>query len=109
MIWRTRIDAVYGLVNLMQSAAERSANLHGDVLFLYGAHDQIIPAQSAIAAARRLPPSARTAYYEDGYHWLLRDLQSERVYADILAFVQDARAPLPSRAPPLLPVVQANR
>jgi acylglycerol lipase len=109
MIWRTRIDAVYGLVNLMQSAAERSANLHGDVLFLYGANDQIIPAQSAIAAARRVPPSARTAYYEDGYHWLLRDLQSERVYADILAFVQDARAPLPSRAPPLLPVVQANR
>jgi pimeloyl-ACP methyl ester carboxylesterase len=39
------------------------ANLNGDVLFLYGANDQIIPRSSAIAAARRLPRSARTAYY----------------------------------------------
>lgn len=108
MIWSTRIDAVYGLVNLMEKASERSANLDGDVLFLYGAHDQIIPRNSAIAAARRLPATARTAYYENGYHWLLRDLQREVVYADILAFIQDAHAPLPSQAPPLLPVTQAG-
>lgn len=109
MIWTTRIDAVYGLVNLMEDAAERSANLDGHVLFLYGAHDQIIPRNSAIAAARRLPPSVRTAYYENGWHWLLRDRQREVVYEDILAFIRDPAAPLPSSAPPLLPVVQANR
>ncbi len=109
MIWETRIDAVYGLVNLMQSAAERAANLHGDVLFLYGAYDQIIPRHSAIAAAQRLPLTVRTAYYENGYHWLLRDLQAPVVYGDILAFLRDADAPLPSGAPPLLPVLQANR
>lgn len=108
MIWQTRIDAVYGLVNLMEAAAERSANLHGDVLFLYGAHDQIIPRASAIAAARRLPSTARTALYENGWHWLLRDLQREVVYQDILAFIADPEAPLPSQAPPLRPVVQAN-
>lgn len=107
MIWTTRIDAVYGLVNLMESASERSANLGGDVLFLYGAHDQIIPRNSAVAAARRLPATARTALYENGYHWLLRDLQREVVYADILAFIEDAHAPLPSNAPSLLPVTQA--
>src|SRR5690606_8030782 len=105
----TRIDAVYGLVNLMETAAERSANLDGHVLFLYGAHDQIIPRSSAIAAARRLPPSVRTAYYENGWHWLLRDLQREVVYEDILAFIRDPEAPLPSGSPPLLPVAQANR
>lgn len=109
MIWTTRIDAVYGLVNLMETAAERSANLDGHVLFLYGAHDQIIPRSSAIAAARRLPPSVRTAYYENGWHWLLRDLQREVVYEDILAFIRDPEAPLPSGSPPLLPVAQANR
>lgn len=109
MLWQTRIDAVYGLVGLMESAAEKSANLHGDVLFLYGAHDQIIPRNSAIAAARRLPNTARTAFYENGWHWLLRDNQREVVYADILAFMDDPRAPLPSQAPALLPVVQANR
>jgi alpha-beta hydrolase superfamily lysophospholipase len=108
MLWRTRIDAVYGLVGLMETAAERSGNLHGDVLFLYGANDQIIPRASAIAAARRLPPTARTALYENGWHWLLRDLQREVVYADILSFIADPDAALPSQAPPLRPVVQAN-
>lgn len=109
MIWSTRIDAVYGLVGLMEAASERAANLYGDVLFLYGANDQIIPRASAVAAARRLPRTARTALYENGWHWLLRDLQREVVYADILAFIEDPAAPLPSQAPPLLPLVQANR
>lgn len=108
MLWSTRIDAAYGLVNLMETASQRSADLHGDVLFLYGAHDQIIPRASAVAAARRLPPSARTALYANGYHWLLRDLQREVVYADILAFLHDAEAPLPSAAPPLVPAAQGN-
>jgi acylglycerol lipase len=108
MIWQTRIDAVYGLVGLMETASERSANLNGDVLFLYGAHDQIIPRNSAIAAARRLPTSARTALYENGWHWLLRDLQREVVYQDILTFIADPDAPLPSQSPPLRPLVQAN-
>jgi hypothetical protein len=30
------------------------------------------------------------------------------VYHDILAFIADPDAPLPSQAPPLRPVVQAN-
>lgn len=108
MIWQTRIDAVYGLVGLMETASERAANLDGDVLFLYGANDQIIPRNSALRAARRLPRSVRTAYYENGWHWLLRDQQREVVYEDILAFLGDPAAPLPSGAPSLLPVVQAN-
>ena len=109
MIWSTRIDALYGLVDLMETASERAAALDGDVLFLYGAHDQIIPRNSAIAAARRLPRSARTALYEDGWHWLLRDNQREVVYVDILAFIDDPNGQLPSQAPPLLPAIQANR
>ncbi|MEZ5961456.1 MAG: alpha/beta fold hydrolase [Hyphomonadaceae bacterium] len=109
MIWSTRIDAVYGLVGLMETASERAANLDGRVLFLYGANDQIIPRNSAIAAARRLPGTARTALYENGWHWLLRDLQREVVYDDILSFIDDPDAALPSGAPPLLPLVQANR
>lgn len=109
MIWSTRIDALYGLVSLMETASENAANLDGHVFFLYGAHDQIIPRASAVAAARRLPGSARTALYPDGWHWLLRDNQREVVYADILAFIDDPDAQLPSQAEPLLPVVQANR
>jgi alpha-beta hydrolase superfamily lysophospholipase len=109
MIWTTRFDTLYGLVNLMEEASDRAADLDGDVLFLYGGHDQIIPRHAALAAARSLARTVRTAFYADGYHWLLRDNQSEVTYRDILAYLEDADAPLPSQAPPLLPVVQANR
>ncbi len=119
MLFTTRIDALYGLVSLMETASKRTANLHGDVAFLYGAHDQIIPRASAVSAARRLPASARTAIYPAGYHMLIRDLDRELVYGDILSFIQDAHAPFPSGVEPLTPapahpatethVAQANR
>ncbi len=108
MIWRTRIDAVFGLVELMEKASERAGNLSGEVAFLYGARDQIIPRASAERAARRLGPNARTAVYENGYHMLMRDRQAEVVYGDILAFLRDSDAPFPSRAPPLLPAAPAS-
>ncbi len=101
MIWGTRIDALYGLVGMMETASKNAGNLRGDVAFLYGARDQIIPRASAMRAARRLPQSVRTAIYENGYHMLMRDLQAEVVYGDILAFLRDPAAPFPSGAPPL--------
>lgn len=113
MIWTTRIDAVYGLVGLMEQAAQRTDNLQGEVLYLSGAHDQIIPRASAIAAARRLPAGARTASYANGYHWLLRDQQREVVFEDMLTYLRDPAAQFPSQAPPLISsgttVAQANR
>jgi len=99
MIFRTRIDALYGLVNLMQEASERVGDVRIPTLFLYGAHDMVVPRAAAVAAAKQLPAGARTALYANGYHMLLRDLQAETVYADILAYLQDQRAPLPSGAP----------
>lgn len=117
MLFTTRIDALYGLVSLMETASRRTATLQGDVAFLYGAKDQIIPRPSAVAAARRLPATARTAVYANGYHMLVRDNERELVYADILSYIQDPDAPFPSNAPPLIPVsepaqtttAQANR
>jgi alpha-beta hydrolase superfamily lysophospholipase len=108
MLFTTRIDAVYGLVNLMEDASERAGNLNGRIAFLYGAHDQIIPRRSAELTARRLPPDARTAVYENGYHMLLRDLHAEVVYEDILSFLHDPDAPFPSQAPPLLSATEEN-
>ena len=54
------------------------------------------------------PANLRTAYYEDGWHLLNRDLQAEVVYADVLAFLRDPAAPLPSGAPPVLPALDAD-
>ena len=102
MIFATRIDAIYGLVSLMETASRRISNLKGDIAFLYGANDQIIPEAAALVAADRLPEGARSAYYANGYHMLLRDLQAEIVYEDILSFLRDPDAPFPSGAPPVL-------
>lgn len=108
MIFETRIDAVYGLVNLMETASERISEITTPTAFLYGQNDQIIPRRPAERAAGRLRPGARTALYENGYHLLLRDLQAPVVFEDILAFLRDPAAPFPSAAPPF-GSVQANR
>lgn len=107
MLFTTRIDAVYGLVRLMERASEDTGKIKAPTAFLYGAHDQIIPKASAMKAARSLPPSARTALYANGYHMLLRDLQAETVWRDIETFVRDPAAPFPSGSPPLLPAREA--
>jgi acylglycerol lipase len=99
MIFDTRVDAVFGLVRLMQLADRNIGSVKARTLYLYGAKDQIIPAKAALHAAQRLKPNDRSAYYAEGWHLLTRDLQGPRVWADIEAFVLDPDAPLPSGAP----------
>ena len=103
MIWETRIDAVYGLVRLMERASEGAGKLTAPTAFLYGARDQLIPRASALKAARGLPPTARTAFYPQGYHLLLRDRQAETVWKDVASFLRAPDAPFPSGVGPLAP------
>lgn len=103
MIKTTRIDAVYGLVRLMETASQGAGHIKAPTAFLYGAKDQIIPRASALRAAQRLPAAARTATYANGYHMLLRDKQADVVWKDVVSFLRDPAAPFPSGAPPLLP------
>ena len=105
MIFETRVDATYGLMNLMQTARARIGfTPHPErTLMLYGAHDDLVPKPSAFVAAERLRRAGgRTAYYPDGFHLLTRDLHRERVLADVLSFLRDPAAPLPS-APAAIP------
>jgi alpha-beta hydrolase superfamily lysophospholipase len=104
LLFRTRIDAIYGLVSLMQSALEGIRRMQAPpTLYLYGANDQIIPPEPSFEAASRLPPGARTAYYGKGWHMLTRDLQRRTVHEDVLAFIREPTKPLPSGAPPIPP------
>ncbi|MGA1343786.1 MAG: alpha/beta fold hydrolase [Hyphomonas sp.] len=98
MTYENRIDAVYGLVTLMENANDAAARLAPGVptLAAYGARDIVIPENGVRRVARRLPAQVRTVYYPEGYHMLLRDLQAEKVHADYLAFMQSPSAPLPS-------------
>jgi len=99
MIWGARSDALYGLVTTMQRAHDDVGALRLPTLYLYGAHDEIIPRGAATRAARRLQPTARTAWYRNGWHLLMRDEEGPLVWRDVLAFIRDPAAPLPSGAP----------
>ena len=104
MIFATRVDTTYGLVDLMQSAREKIGRMRdpAEVLYLYGARDDIIPKGAAFFAAAALERAGgRTAYYPGGHHLVQRDLDRAKVLDDVLAFLRDPRAPLPSGAPPI--------
>ena len=100
VIKKTRIDAVFGLVNLMDAALAAAPNLDRRVLILYGERDELIPKEPVRQFLADLPEAGdatrRVVIYENGYHMLLRDLQAETVWADIAAWIADAREPLPS-------------
>jgi acylglycerol lipase len=101
MIFDTRVDAAFGLMNLMQDADDEIHLLRLPTLYAYGAHDNLIPRQAAFRAAARLAAHGRTAYYKDGWHLLNRDLQADVVLEDVVGFIRDPAAPLPSGAPPI--------
>ena len=101
MIWGARSDTLYGLVKLMDRAAHEVGEDRLPTLYLYGAKDDIIPKHAAFAAVKRLRPADRTAYYAAGHHLLTRDHEGPVVMGDILSFIRDPEAALPSGAPPI--------
>jgi acylglycerol lipase len=96
-----RVDTVAGLTDLMGAAYRAMETLDGPpTLILYGEQEQVIPPAPIAGALASLPPDPdRTvAVYPDGFHMLLRDLQREVVYRDLLSWIEDPSAPLPSGA-----------
>ncbi|MGQ2990528.1 MAG: alpha/beta fold hydrolase [Brevundimonas sp.] len=106
----TRFDAIYGLVDLMQTAADGLADPKRPTLLMYGGNDQVVekgPMRRALTRAGS-PANLRTAWYPDGWHLLNRGLGAEGVYRDVAAWLTapaDAlgSTPLPSGAGPIPP------
>lgn len=98
MIFETRFDTLYGLVGLMEGASGRLGALPGPTLLAYGGRDQIIPpaAMARALAVAGEPAGLTTAFYPEGRHLLVRDLDRARVLGDVLAFLRDPARPLPS-------------
>jgi alpha-beta hydrolase superfamily lysophospholipase len=115
VIKATRIDALWGVTNLMDRALaaapgllpgpedgadKRPTGAPDRVLILYGERDEIIPGTAFCRLLGRLPTTApqrlRLVLYRNGWHMLPRDLQGARVRADIAAWLGDPAAPLPS-------------
>lgn len=97
-IHATRVSAINGLVDLMDRAAAAAQAFHARGLFLYGGHDELVPARATAAIWRALPTGEVRAFYPDGYHLLLRDKERATAIADILAWITHPTEPLPSGA-----------
>ena len=102
VIKKTRVDTIYGLVNLMDAAFESVTTFKAPSLIIYGQKDEIIPSKPTYNVFQRFHkaarPHQRLAIYKTGYHMLLRDLQAHKVLDDIVAWIADRSAPLPSGA-----------
>ena len=90
VIKETRFDTIYGLQNLMDAAYKAADNYNLKTLVLYGHQDEIIPEKPVLDVFKRFPVEQKQLLlYENGYHMLLRDLQSENVVKDIVAWLHD--------------------
>ncbi|MGH1478282.1 MAG: lysophospholipase [Geminicoccales bacterium] len=86
----TRTDAVAGLVALMDEALASLKDLDQEVLVLTGIKDQVVPPGAFASMRERLSETrCQEIIYPDGYHMLLRDLQRETVYNDVMAWIGD--------------------
>ena len=102
-IHSTRVDTLRGLVNTMDAALAAAPLFSASGLFMYGGKDELVPPEATAATWGSLPEvkranGQRLAFYPNGYHLLMRDLDRATVIGDAVAWIQSPTAPLPSRA-----------
>lgn len=99
VLHKPRIDMLHGLTDLMDAAVAAGPPPFPS-LWLYGERDQLVPAHATKAFWARLAPDSisTTALYPEGWHLLLRDLKAEEVVLDVLHWIEEPQAPLPSGA-----------
>lgn len=104
-IKKTRIDAAYGIVGIMDRAYDTPEKLTLPTLVLYGANDEVIPKSPVEDVVARLPDTADIALYKEGWHLLMRDLQAPVVWKDIAAWIKKREIPSGSKVSqlPLFP------
>jgi acylglycerol lipase len=102
IIKKTKVEAIYGLTDLMDAAFNSANQLGDNTLILYGENDEIIPKKPTYDFLQRFLSGQRerktVALYQQGYHMLLRDLQAAIALEDILAWINLDAKKLPSGA-----------
>jgi acylglycerol lipase len=96
IIHQTRIDALYGLVGLMDDALDAAPLVTTPTLLLFGAKDELIDRDVIDQLDDTLSAPHRVAIYPNGWHMLLRDLQAEAVIDDIAHWIENPDTPLSS-------------
>lgn len=87
VIKATRVDAVLGVVRLMGEAFENADAACADALIMIGRRDEIIPLSAMEHVAENYCGDVSMRRYREGWHLLFRDLQRERVWRDVDAWV----------------------
>ena len=82
-----RMDAIRGLVDLMDAALAAAPSFNAPALWLYGGKDQLVPKRATAATWRALPRGPVRAFYPGGYHLLLRDLHRSEPIGDIVTWI----------------------
>lgn len=102
VIKKTKVEAIYGLADLMDSAYHSADKLQGRTFILYGEKDEIIPKKPTYDFIHRFlnngDANKTVAVYATGYHMLLRDLNANIPLQDILTWIQKGETKLPSGA-----------
>ena len=102
VIKETRVESIYGLVNLMDRALSSANLISKNTLLLYGEKDEIIPKEPTYQFLNNLTNSKKNnhiiAFYKNGYHMLLRDLQASILWNDIDVWIDSFTTALPSGA-----------
>ena len=100
MLRQPRLDMGYGLVDLMDAARDSAKRVSLPYLMMHGLGDRIVPQESVRAAIEVMPPrpDSKLAFYKKGYHLLMRDKEGPMVSADVVTWIDDHEAALPSGA-----------
>jgi alpha-beta hydrolase superfamily lysophospholipase len=95
-----RVDLVYGLVDAMDAARAAAPAVARPYLMQHGLADRIVPLRSVRLVIELMPrrSDSHLAFYREGYHMILRDKKGALVAEDIVAWIDDKHAALPSGA-----------
>lgn len=87
VIKATRVDAVYGLTDLMEAAWVAAPAVSVPTMVLYANGDEVVPSKPIAEAAAAMPGVRQVVCYDDGFHMLLRDLKGQRTWSAIETFI----------------------
>lgn len=90
---KTRLDALLGLVHLMEEALTAAPLVEIPTLVLYGEDDYVVPENAVEALEANLKPGVWIERrYRRGRHLLLRDCRRDLVLLDVSRFMADLSA-----------------
>ncbi len=113
----TPLRAIRGMVKLMGDANRVTSKQTGNILFLLGCKDEIIPVDDLLEIKEVMTVSGAALEdktYPDGWHLLFRDFQAERVWKDVAEWIERTslagayEAPIDENAVARLSIIRAT-